>query len=518
MLATHKNLFSFIFLIACCAHVSAARADEAWEPVSGLSESDIREIVVEEGKLYTSSEKRLYRSGDNGETWDTVFMVRGEGSVINFIDIFKNTIYICTNKGLFKSIDGKTGWNNIFKGIGAEKSNARHVAFNNNKIYLGTQGGLFLSSDNGATWKKDSGEAGNLSVKWIAFQGRNAFLAAEKGVYRGSGDRWKRIFVTSTEEMEYDSDVLDSAVSAERPVNSVMPNASLLFIATDAGIFVSEDEGDNWKRFSSDGLISQKVKRLLFRNDLFAATDKGVFVFSDKDRVWRALYKGMAGDKASSIAGDSKGNIWVATNKGLYRSTAEVLSAAQGTAATTSNVAAPSYGAEQEKDILRLFAHEPSIREVQEVAIDYADVHPDKIKKWKEAARHKALLPDVSLGLDRYVTDLYHWDAGQNPDVLQTGDDVISWDVTMSWDLGDLVWSTDQTSIDTRSRLMVQLRDDILDEVTRTYFERRRLLIEKHFSPPSTAREKIEKRLRIDELTADLDAMTGGQFSKDLDK
>ena len=78
------------------------------------------------------------------------------------------------------------------------------------------------------------------------------------------------------------------------------------------------------------------------------------------------------------------------------------------------------------------------------------------LKEWREAARRKALLPDVSLGLDRYVTYLYHWDAGQNSDVLQKGDDVIRWDITMSWDLGDLVWSTDQTSIDTRSRLMGQ--------------------------------------------------------------
>ena len=111
----------------------------------------------------------------------------------------------------------------------------------------------------------------------------------------------------------------------------------------------------------------------------------------------------------------------------------------------------------EEENILKQFSHEPGIREVQEAAIDYAEVHPDKIKKWREAATRKALLPDVSLCMDRYVTDLYHWDTGQNPDVLQTGDDVITWDVTMSWDLGDLVWSTDQTSIDTRSRLMVQL-------------------------------------------------------------
>jgi len=167
-------------------------------------------------------------------------------------------------------------------------------------------------------------------------------------------------------------------------------------------------------------------------------------------------------------------------------------------------------------DVTEFFNHEPTIREMQEAAIKYAEVHPEKIEKWRSAAKQKALLPDVSVGIDRHVTDYYHWDAGQNPDVLQKGNDVVSWDVTMSWDLGDLIWTSDQTSIDTRSRLMVQLRDDILDEITRTYFERRRLQIEAQLSPSHELMEGLEQELRIQELTADLDALTGGYFSLQL--
>ncbi len=512
-------LLLLVFFILC----PSIFAGEVWQPVAGIKESDIKEVIIEEGVVYVSSEKRVYKSKDYGETWRVVFSARGDSNVINFISVSKEGLFVCTEKGVFRSPDGKSAWKRIFKGVGTEQNSALHMAFSQDgNIYLGTKGGVFISSDNGVTWKKDAGEAGNLSVKWIAFQGGNAFLAAEKGVYRDSGGNWKRVFVTSTEEIEYDSDTLDAAVTAEKPVNSIMPGTDLLFIATDIGIFVSEDEGDNWKRFSSDGLISQKVKRLLFKDNLYAATDKGVFVFNDKDKPWRALYKGMASCKANSIAEDNKGNIWVAANKGLYRSAVKTLLAAQGAAATTSNVAAPSYlsraksrdGAEQEKDILRLFAHEPGIREVQEIAIEYAEVHPEKITKWRSAAKQKALLPNVSVGVDRYVTDYWHWDAGQNPDTLQRGDDVIRWDITMSWDLGDLVWSTDQTSIDTRSRLMVQLRDDILDEITRTYFERRRLQIEAYLAPPSDIKQRLEKELRIQELTADLDALTGRRFSE----
>ena len=112
----------------------------------------------------------------------------------------------------------------------------------------------------------------------------------------------------------------------------------------------------------------------------------------------------------------------------------------------------------QTQDILKRFETEPTISDVQEAAIKYAEVHPDKIKAWRESANKKALLPNVSVGLDRYVIDYWHWDSGTSPDTLQKGKDAVSWDVTMTWDMGELIWTSDQTSIDTRSKLMVQLR------------------------------------------------------------
>ena len=130
--------------------------------------------------------------------------------------------------------------------------------------------------------------------------------------------------------------------------------------------------------------------------------------------------------------------------------------------------------------------------------------------------REKALLPNVSVGLDRYITDYWHWDSGTSPDTLQKGKDAIAWDITMTWDMSELIWTNDQTAIDSRSKLMVELRDDILNEVTRIYFERRRLQIELFTLPPQDLKLGLEKELRLQELTADLDAMTGGYFSSEL--
>ena len=150
------------------------------------------------------------------------------------------------------------------------------------------------------------------------------------------------------------------------------------------------------------------------------------------------------------------------------------------------------------------------------MAISYAEVHPDKIKRWRSAAKFKALFPKLNLGIDHGWSDTYeiYTSSSKNYWLYGPQDRTSGWDVNLSWDLSDLIWNDAQTSIDVRSKLMVQLRDDIVDEVTRLYFERRRLQIELLTRPPKDTQGKLKKALRLQELTASLDGLTGGDFSR----
>ncbi|MBI4335210.1 MAG: hypothetical protein HY589_00980 [Candidatus Omnitrophica bacterium] len=167
---------------------------------------------------------------------------------------------------------------------------------------------------------------------------------------------------------------------------------------------------------------------------------------------------------------------------------------------------------EDAAEILARFDHEPSIHEVQKAAVRYAEVHKEKIDGWRRNAKRKALLPKVSVGVDESKGDYYY------NGTLRGKDQDTGWDITASWDLGDLIWNNDQNSIDVRSRLMVQLRDDILNNITRLYFERRKLQIDLLINPPKNVQSKLEKELRLQELTAGIDALTGGWFSKMIRK
>ncbi len=76
--------------------------------------------------------------------------------------------------------------------------------------------------------------------------------------------------------------------------------------------------------------------------------------------------------------------------------------------------------------------------------------------------------------------------------------------------------SSEQIRVINESQDIVKLRDKVLDEVTRLYFDRRRLQVELLLSPAGDLRTQLENELRLQELTANLDALTGGSFSASL--
>ena len=167
-------------------------------------------------------------------------------------------------------------------------------------------------------------------------------------------------------------------------------------------------------------------------------------------------------------------------------------------------------------DVLGEFDHEPSIQRVQQMAMDYTHTHRDQVEKWLWASKNSAWLPELKL---RY----YYQDSfGQDFDYingtdldLQSGDVDTRWQayVEVRWRLDDLVMSSEQIRVISETQDVVKLRDKVLSEVTRIYFDRRRLQVDLLLNPTKDLEGQVENALRLMELTAELDAYTGGAFS-----
>lgn len=172
--------------------------------------------------------------------------------------------------------------------------------------------------------------------------------------------------------------------------------------------------------------------------------------------------------------------------------------------------------------VLGEFAHEPSVQDVQYWADEYARTSPEMIRSWNRAARGFAALP--RLQVEYYVKN--DWD--RDFDYVQQGDDLVTDPqgikeaqddrvlIRGQWDLSELVMSSDRIRIINESQDAVKLRDKTLSQVTRLYFDRRRHQVEMLLNPRSSLNGKVEDELRLLELTASIDALTGGQFSRSI--
>ena len=173
-----------------------------------------------------------------------------------------------------------------------------------------------------------------------------------------------------------------------------------------------------------------------------------------------------------------------------------------------------------EKTLLARFAHEPKVQQVQDAAIRYYMVHPNDIRTLRRNAKLKALVPTISgefsndlTTLKRNMTDgLYQSLPFKERE--QVNGDSLGWRIQASWSLDRLVFNAEVLDVQS----LIGILDGVVREVTTIYYIRRRLQIDMVLRPPTDLATRISQRIRIEELTGLLDAMTGSFMTKSVRK
>ena len=210
---------------------------------------------------------------------------------------------------------------------------------------------------------------------------------------------------------------------------------------------------------------------------------------------------------------------------GLDAPTLQALRAHLSSDLTLKKVSRASYNSVA--DVLAHFADEPDVLAVQAMAMDYTKTNPSLVEGWLSAAKSAYALPAVTLSYDKDIDDYKTWnyldlngdgniDGSEHQFNTARADDDDGFGVRLAWRLDKLVMSSERIRVINEAQDIVKLRDKVLDEVTRVYFDRRRLQAEQILSPPSGLKEQIKEELRLQELTASIDALTGGRFSAAL--
>ena len=513
-----------VSLLAAAALTAVATAQEWTAKDRNIANADARGMLIDRGTFYLATRDALYKTEDVNEEWRPAFTVPQGTNEINCVDGRGRNVFVGTNKGLFRSQDGGRNWKNVFKTFTAEKNRVSCInvsRVNPKRVVIGTDRGVFLSEDSGNGWKDISANL-RMRVRCLALKNGTIYAGGYNGLYSREGDSrlWQRLYVVTNaalgEDGEPEEPLEEGYEEPEeaRAINCIAIKKARIYIGVDDNMLFSDDAGKGWNAMPGEGLagVVRHVLAAEKSDKIYAATAKGIFESEGGKGGWRELYRGMKKQPAvNSLMFESEveNNIWAMTEKGVYR------------------LESGRYMLEQRLDVEKgpnllkmIFGKEPDLSLLQRAAIRNAEVSPDKIANWRWQARLKALMPTVSLGVDNSRSNTYEIYTSATKDYVIGGPDDINegWDVSVSWDLADLIWSTDQTSIDVRSRLMVQLRNDVLDDLRRAYFERRRVQYELAVEPPESPKARFEKEMRLAELTQAIDDLTDNYLSEHIDK
>jgi hypothetical protein len=165
------------------------------------------------------------------------------------------------------------------------------------------------------------------------------------------------------------------------------------------------------------------------------------------------------------------------------------------------------------KEILK---REPTIQEVQRAALAHYQLEPERIASMSSSARLKGLFPEVDAGFDSLLGHNFtRTDDGLYPtlpfkELQSASNDQTVWHVRGVWDLSRLIFNPEQLDIKT----LGSLQETLIREVTTMFFSRRRVLANLILSPPDDEEDLYYEQLRLDEMTATIDAFTGGKFAE----
>ena len=515
-------LISFLLFMpmpsARCEWISLSKSLQELD-IHSLS-SDLRNPSI----ILAASQKRVYKSVDAGESWKQVMTVRGSGNQIRSIYMDQTNpgrIYVSTDRGIYRSENFGKKWDLFFQGIGSGQNLVYAVCARSERqkqfVFAATAEGLFQIDASTKEAQRVEGLPKTAVYSVDEIKGA-IFVPTEEGIYKGSqAGGWDKVYEVPRSEKPGAS--LEQFDVEEMPTASFFSKlaytgqSGLFFAATRQGVLEGSKEGQKW-----DYLKSQPFKKIngiaAGPETFYTATDTGIYRWDPQGQRFDEIYKGLESNQVNTVYFNPGGDYLLAgTKAGVFKYLHPELNYAKPVMADASL---------SHEDVLKKFENEPTIFEVQNAAIHYAEVYPSKIEEWRKAASRKALLPTLSFSRSISNDENVDIDRGgtADPDRFISGpvENSYDWSVNLNWNLSEMIWNDDQTSIDTRSRLMVELRDDMLSKVTHLYYERRRLQIDIALSPKKDLPLEIENIIKLQELTAGIDALTGGFFSRELCK
>jgi hypothetical protein len=166
-----------------------------------------------------------------------------------------------------------------------------------------------------------------------------------------------------------------------------------------------------------------------------------------------------------------------------------------------------------------LAASDPPIDALRAAASALSLAEPARARSLVERARLAGWLPEVRLRVDRRLARAESVDLGPSPTtplapVDIDSDNDVRYEARLSWDLSKIVFNPDEIAAQFQALRTADARRELESLVIHLYFERRRLKAESAASDSNDIATGMKLDVRIAEIEAELDALTGGAFTR----
>jgi photosystem II stability/assembly factor-like uncharacterized protein len=282
---------------------------------------DIVSIDPHDNIFALSHTKNLYKSSDNGNSWNGIVFSSSETSINCIGYNLKGDIFIGTSDGLNRSTNGGNNWETLLNRPGYYNINQILILPNGTIFAVLQDKIIFRSSDNGYSWTElQSPDTTYSKCSGIIYSKNNYIYYASyyRGIYRSSdnGKHWISRNYGLPQDSYYENFYITDIIS---------DSSGCLFVSTEiSGIYYSTNNGDTWLPTSyKKGWVN--CLSVSPDNKIFAGTSGGVRYSDDKGAYWQNW--NLDNYNIKSIAIDKKGWIFVsAEEQGIIRSTDNGLS------------------------------------------------------------------------------------------------------------------------------------------------------------------------------------------------
>ena len=491
---------------------------------------------------------RIYQNATDVYFATNVGLIRNQQRIftktgVNDLSFTKDKIYLSTDLGLYASDISSLRWELVTK-ANLRILQCKPSLKSKNLFYLLTVNGFYtfnpkknlaVKVNQGLVFNSDSELKGRLEVlKHKQLKEELIYLALNNAVYKldAAKKNWRRLI---DKGLVFDQD-------SQMQVVDIFYKDDYLFLVASTGLFYAKlglgNEVTEWHKLSS-------AEFNLDENFLEGFTASSV---STQDRSLSLFIGNFRGDLYQLRLGDSEHDLEIRdgqqsnialTERAVFQSATvkdlEVNKNIEANKIQEKNIQEPMNfdlrpsELDFKEKLKLIFSLEPTIQETQAKALQFSGIPSGmQFGAYKRQARLRNVLPQIDTSFDNsdYALNSLETRGSDQYDSADSSinssldknrkaamDNEFNTGFRFTWHLDRLIYDPEIIDIVNSARVSANIRENLLTELTQIYFQRKNLLSELMSNPFSRT---MTQKFKLQELTADIDARTGGWYSLSL--